>query len=380
MRSAVYIPYIIFGYLSLFTLGLLDNARGPYFPDIASSLDLSDTKASFLFVTTSFVSFLMGRTVPSLMKKLSLLNLLRIGHFSMAAGILSMAWITNLTTLIVAAAVFGIGFGTVNVAQNVLIFDGATASTKRQLLSGLHSFYALASLFSPLIISLLASEGLDWRRGLIFFSAVPLLAFVYSFFCQEQEHTSGRQRGDLPAQFRKDVLAFGLGLGFYVLAEVLLCTRMVLFLEREHGLAIQVSAIYLSLFFVFMFVGRLLFTLVKFKNLTNRDIIRVSLALSTVCFVLGLIISPLFLALSGLFMGPIFGVSIDYSSQIFSYAATQALSSVLALQALAIVCMHFFVGFITEHFGIKNAMLLGPLFMGLSFLIVQLEPWKKRSH
>jgi MFS transporter, FHS family, glucose/mannose:H+ symporter len=378
LRSAVYIPYVIFAYLSLFTLGLLDNARGPYFPDIASALSLGDSSASFLFVTTSFVSFLMGRWVPLFLNRMSVLNLMRIGHLSMAIGMFSLSWITSFFTMILSAAVFGIGFGIVNVAQNILILDGATPAAKRQLLSGLHSFYALASLFAPLLISMMVGEGIDWRRGLLFFSAVPLLALLYSLFCENQPHTSGVESAALPEKFKKDVLAFALGLGLYVAAEVLVCTRMVLFLNREYGFETQASALYLTLFFVLMLVGRATFTFVKFKNVSNRDIIRYSLILSTIFYGLGMS-SPWFLVLTGLFMGPIFGVSIDYSSQIFSYATSRALSRVLSLQALIVVSMHFFIGFITEQFGIKNAMLLGLVFLGFSFLIVQLEPWKKRS-
>ena len=42
--------YIIIAYASLFVLGLLDNARGPYFPDILEDLELTDSQSGLFLL------------------------------------------------------------------------------------------------------------------------------------------------------------------------------------------------------------------------------------------------------------------------------------------------------------------------------------------
>ena len=378
-RIAIYVPYVVFGYLSLFTLGLLDNARGPFFPDLSTSLELSDSKASFLFVTTSLVSFFIGRAVPFFLKKISLLNLTRLAHLIMGLGFFALAWTYDFKTLVLAAALFGVGFGTINVSQNILILDGSTARTRRRLLSGLHSIYALASLLSPLVVSLLYSNGFDWRTSMMLMSLAPLIALVSSFSCHNQPHVSGSEAAELPARFRFDVILFSIGAGFYVIAELLLSSRLVLFLQRQHGWAPQEASLLLSGFFIAMFISRLFFTFRELKNIQNIQIMKVALCFSAVFFYLAVAFSPYFFVVVGLFMGPIFGVSIDYVSEIFSYASSRAIASVLAIQSLVIVSMHYIIGLITESLGIQVAMLLGPLFIGLSYLFMILEPWNKQK-
>lgn len=377
MRSTVYIPYIVFGYLSLFTLGLLDNVRGPYFPDIAKALALSDSKSAFLFVTTSFVSFLIGRSVPALLTQMNVLNLLRLGHLSMGVGFVGLASMQGLYSMIAAAAVFGIGFGTVNVAQNILILEGSPVGLRRRLLSGLHSVYAFASLFSPLVVATLFELQFDWREGFLVLAAVPLFAFFYSFFCREQE--SERTQGSaIPMRHNpRQIIWFSLGLGFYVVAEVLIATRLVLYLTRQFGFDTAQASYYLTAFFVLMLMGRLLFTFVHFAVFSNRQIVRLCLLGATFVFTVGLFVSPLLLVLSGVFMGPVFGVSIDYASEVFKSGVATALSKILALQALLIVGMHYLVGVLSQYFGISVALALGSVFMLASLLIVHFEPWRR---
>ena len=55
-----YWPAIILAYLSLMSLGFLDNTRGPFFPDLIESLSLSDFLSALFFVTTSVAAVISG--------------------------------------------------------------------------------------------------------------------------------------------------------------------------------------------------------------------------------------------------------------------------------------------------------------------------------
>ena len=56
-------PNILVAYFGLFCFSLLDNIRGPYFPEILNHLKLTDTQGSFFFVVPSLLSLVGSRAL-----------------------------------------------------------------------------------------------------------------------------------------------------------------------------------------------------------------------------------------------------------------------------------------------------------------------------
>lgn len=377
-KPKLYLPYIFCGYASLFALGLLDNARGPYYADVAGDLALPDSKASFLFVMASLMAFVMGMVSHPFIQRFNLLNLIRVGHLTMAAGFLALSYMTDFITLILATSLFGVGFGLINVGQNILIFDGAPLQMRRKFISGLHSIYALASILGPLIISIFFSYGLTWRQGFAWFGLVPLFAFFLTYTAKNQVGEEGHDsnaRDDM--SWRKSLA--GASLGFYVLAEILLSSRLVVYLRREEGMEPDVAAQVLALFFILVLAGRILFTVLDVHRFKSRQIMLVCLVFSFVTNILGLVFSPYWLVLCGLCMAPMFGVGVTYMSELSPKNPSRGIANALSLNAIMIVMMHFGVGYVTQAYGIQAAMMSGPAFLLISWLILKLEPWKHHA-
>lgn len=377
-NSKLYWPYIICGYASLFALGLLDNARGPYYADIGVELGLTDSKTSFIFVMASFMAFLMGMITNWFIHHFNLLNLIRFGHLTMAAGFFALSRIYDFTSLVLATSLFGVGFGLINVGENILIFEGAPVAVRRKFISGLHSVYALASLLGPLVISIFISNGVTWRQGFAWFSTIPLLAFAMTYMAKIQSPQvaeENRRRDEVSWQTN---LA-GVALGFYVLAEILLSSRLVVYLRRIKDMSPELAAQVLALFFIFVLVGRTAFTFLDLRKYSSRQIMLSCLIFSIVTNVLGLIWSPYWLVLCGLCMAPMFGVGVTFVSELYPLNPNRAIANALSVNAIMIVAMHFVVGYVTQTTGIQTAMVAGPVLMLISWLILKLEPWKSNA-
>lgn len=324
------------------------------------------------------MAFLMGMVTNWFIHRFNLLNLIRFGHLTMAAGFFALSKIYDFTSLILATSLFGIGFGLINVGENILIFEGAPIAVRRKFVSGLHAVYALASLIGPLAISIFISNGVTWRQGFVWFSTIPVLAFALTFAAKIQSpqvEGENQRRDKVPWQ----TSLVGVALGFYVLAEILLSSRLVVYLRRVKEMSPELAAQVLALFFIFVLAGRIVFTFLDLRKYTSRQIMLACLVFSFLTNVLGFISSPYWLVLCGFCMAPMFGVGVTFISELYPVNPNRGIANALSVNAIMIVTMHFLVGYVTQTTGIQTAMMAGPLLLLISWLILKLEPWKSNA-
>ena len=365
--------YIIVGYFSLFVFGFLDNTRGPYFPDITNDLSLTDTQASLFFAVASFLAVISGRMVPWWIEKIRLLNVMRMGLILLTVSVVGYSKSTSLIELIVYTSFFGYGFGLINVGQNLLIIRGSGDHNRRQLISGLHSTYAMAALIAPLVVGFLTDFGWTWRDGFYSFAALSFLGFLISFIAKTKEGSPVKLDSADIFGWRK-WLPFGLVLSLYVASEVVLATRYVLLARREFGASESEAVLQLAGLFALLLVGRLSFTFFPFKKWSNKIIILSALVLSLTSFTLGLAVSHWFLILCGLTMAPVFGIGVEYMATQFGKDTDRVISMVLAFSGLFIVAIHWTVGVLSDIFGIGNAMYAGPFMILVATVIMWTLP------
>jgi len=372
---------IFLAYFSLLVLGFLDSVRGPLFPDITSDLQLTDSVASLFFVGTSAMTIVTGRLTPYFAKKLQLTNLFRLSQVLLGLGCLGFSMANSFLSLFLSAVVFGLGFGFINVGQNLLILEGASRDRRRQLFSGLHGVYALASLLAPITVGLLVATGHDWRASFRFF----ILLCGAGFLACSVVRTPAPMPADRGATHAKGqavasgwiFLPASIQLSLYIAAELSITTRLVLYLRRQNLADAVVAPQYLAAFFALLLAGRMLFTFLPFHKHSNQKIIMISLVSSAICYALGLYHSPFWLVMCGLTMAPIFGVFMEHLADVFPGRSEQAIAWVLAASGFFVISMHYIVGVLSQAFGIWKALHLGPAILLVSAVLLSLST--KRS-
>src|SRR6185312_6119329 len=174
-------PLVATAYMTMFCLGTLDNIRGPFFPDVTNNLHLTNFQAAFFYAVVSAMAGVAGSVVARSAQRFGDLVVLRAGQLLMAGGFAVLAFVHTFWQMIAACTVFGLGFGVLNVAQNLLVLDATPSTTsldsRRRLLSGLHATYAFSSVLAPLLAARIFHIGGSWREGFLLCAAFVSTSF-----------------------------------------------------------------------------------------------------------------------------------------------------------------------------------------------------------
>lgn len=369
----MYMNYLLWvSFFSLFVLGFGDNIRGPLFPEIIESFGLSDSLAAWYFALSSFMSFVGSYLVRKMKLVSELLKLLYVGLLCIFVSFTIQRFAPNYVTVLVGVVFFGLSVGFLGVAQNNLVIIGTSPKNRSRMLSYLHSMYGTASLLAPLFVAGLANHR--WQQILFYFSWIALGFGALVFFFNKKkadriDHFSQFQEAQVHKLGGLAELKISLAISFYVLAEIIVGTRLALYMRRYFEYDLSQSSLYVTLFFVFMLIGRLAISFVPHHfNIKKQLMYSLGMAFGLILF--GLYVDPFALVLSGLGLAPFYPLSMSYISQLFPHKSTTIVSWTLTIQGVCIVLMHLSVGKIADWVGLKMAMLMGPLYLFLSFIIL----------
>jgi fucose permease len=292
---------------------------------------------------------------------------LAIANVLLGAGFVGIAFLHSWTPALIAAIVFGVGYGGLNLAQAILINESVTGERRRRLFSGLHAMYGLASLMAPLLATAMRAAGFDWRTTFFGLAALPLAFAVVS------ARWRGQSKVHLPEQRPKplsksewfETVLHALILASYLWAEISVSTRLVLWLRREHGFSPELADNYLAGFFAMLLLGRVIFGAIGFQRFSNWTVLATSALLGSALYFAGLLITPSLLLLSGLAMAPFYPVCMDQVSRHFGAKSSQALGFVIGFGSGAVVVMHIAIGAIEDHESLTLALKVCATILGL---------------
>lgn len=358
------IRYIIFAYFSLLTIGLVDNARGPLYPEILNFFQANRTQGSLIFSLASFAGLLSTAVSSWWRRKFGIIFSLRIFvaiNLLATVGMGSSYWINSFSVLLMSSLLYGVSVGGMGVCMNILIEKGSSSELKVRLFAGLHSMYALASLSAPTAVKLLIDSKVPWGSVFMFLSIVPLGCLIYGSFVERD--TSEHTNKSVAKLSNKVVALVGFIFSMYVTSEVILSSRLVLIGKDVWGLNFAEASNYLSLFFLLLFIGRASFAIFTIK-INAYYLLLLSSGSSLVCYLLGLYFHPVFLSLCGLTMSFFFPCGMDWLSGKFQENAESLIAAVMVYISVALVSGHWIVGILGDQLGTQNAMLLGPILLG----------------
>lgn len=366
---------LVLAYLGLGCAGYLDNLRGPFFPEILSDLNLRDDIGALFFSCASLLAFFASPLFDYFRRYLSALQIWAFGVLLMSFGFFLMSRASGVEVLFVFAAVFGLGFGTVSISQNILVFEHAPQHNRRRIFSGLHSMYGLASLASPVLAAHFMREQIPWRGAFALSSFVPLLLFILSLgFLSTRpksiEIKPAEQKVSTALPHRLQIWLWAFINAFYLFAEISISSRLVLYLNRHQHMSLVDATQYLTIFFLTLWLGRLLFTFFHFRRFSTFQILAYSQIATAVCVALGLLWNPMCLAFAGLCLAPIFPFMMEYVTHLYGENCQKPISFVVGFGSLSIVLMHVVIGVVSEQWSLSAALWIGPLGLLLSLALM----------
>lgn len=375
---------LIFSFSSLFILGLADNIRGPLFPEILNQFHLSNIQGSWSFAMASSAAFL-GSWISSIyLKRLSISSLLHLSVLLMGVGLISMGQATNYNYLLCGSFILGLSIGFMGVSQNLLVSENVDPEMRSRALSGLHGMYGLSSFFAPILAARATEYFGVWRGAFIVAGLISLVFFILQFMIRPHPDFTAHQhivsvdqnlRQHSQKTSKLALLTLGGMFAFYVVAEILVSTRLALYMRTYFQMNLDESSRYVTLFFLFLLLGRVLFAFVKVP-FSLKTQLNASLAVALILLALGLKIHPFFLALAGLGMAPYYPLCVSYISEISAGQSRTFIAFAMSFQSLAVVSMHLGVGYLTDLLGLAFAFSVSLLALFISLLCLNLHPRK----
>lgn len=371
-------PFIIISYSALFVFGISDNIRGPLFPEILRYFQVNDSMGSMMFALSNISGLVASQSCRYILRRYDRLIVLRAGALGLSCSLWGMGFSHHFSVFLVFCVGFGFFQGIIGLIPNVLVPLGSPPHRKQQMLSGLHTMYGVASLLAPLVAAFGEMISGSWRSTFLLTSLAPLTLFFYSF---HRSHQNLHSKANLPLQRTPGAanllwpqLHLALMLSLAVAVEIMISSRLALYMQREQGASMELASYYVSGFFICMMAGRFLFTVVHFKTSVAR-LLMLSILSTGAAVLAGLYLHPAFLAFIGFTIAPYYPLAISWISSEFPRDLDAVVSYMMTLDSLMLILMHVGIGRLTDLVGIHNALLLGLLFVTGSLLLSLSYPY-----
>jgi MFS family permease len=384
MKKEIVWPFVYLSYISMFCLGFVDNIRGPLFGHILKEYSLTDGGGAWFFTTASLFSFFGSILAHVLVKKIDRIQGIRLASLFFIIGNAIVGVATNFYFVLLGSAIIGLSFGLMGILQNVLVTISTNTKRRQQLITGLHAVYGLSSLLAPLLVAALLTFRTSYREVFYVAALLPVFVLIYTLTFKpelfklakktdENEHSNKKI-------WTKDKLYIASVIAIYSMVELMISTRLSLYLQRKFNYSISEASISLSYFFVLFLVGRVLFSL-QTIHIPLKKQIGIMLFLSFICLCLGFYKYPLFLIASGFFMAPCYPFCVGYMTDVYSNELDSIMFVTFMLQAFFVVSMHTAVGYLSDFFGIEKALWIGPIFLLIALLLlVTFESFYHKHH
>ncbi|CAN5829520.1 sugar MFS transporter [soil metagenome] len=298
-------------FFAFFTFGFVDNIKGPTLPNLLQDLNFSYSQGGGVLFG-AYLGFVMATLLAGPLSDLlgNRLILLAAALF-IALGTLGMGTAATYPLLFGSMLVIGVGTGAIEVGCNALIV-ALHRQAQGRFLNLLATFHGVGAMIAPLYAAWLLTSA-SWHQ--VFLYSMPLtvlLALIFLVTAGPSTTQQARHSFDWATLrrtgFSPTMLYFYLAIGLYVATELGIAAWLVEYLIKRKGIAQTTAAYYLSGFFAFIMVGRLVGSLFVERIGYLRSVLLA--AVGTLLCILSVLFAPPALAfllpLSGLFCSVIF--------------------------------------------------------------------------
>jgi FHS family L-fucose permease-like MFS transporter len=240
-------------FLSYFTFGMITNVIGVIIPEVIKQYQLSMFAAGFLAFSFFLAYGVVSIPTGLLMDRFGAKPLVLLGVGLMGLGCLVVARATTYPLML--AMIFGVGVGVtvLQTAGNPLIQHLDRPENYHRNLTLTIGFCGIGAFLGPFLLAFIRGTGRGWQTLYVLFALLSFLLFAliaiskFPVLGQSGDRFRFEQLGKLLKN--PLILAYSLGVFFYVGAEVGTASWIVKFFESVHGLAADVSNVQATGFF-----------------------------------------------------------------------------------------------------------------------------------
>lgn len=358
-------------YLAFISLGLPDALLGSAWPMMHLEFDVPVSYAGIIFGIISVGTIISSLNSDYLTKKLGTGKITAISVCLTSIALFGFSFSTAYWQLIIWALPYGLGAGSVDACLNNYV----ALHYKSHHMSWLHCMWGLGASIGPYIMSFVLTNGQIWNMGYryigilqiflttILFLSIPLWKVTDTTQNGNQEipvkNLSLQQIFRIPGAKEVMVMFF-----CYCALEQTAGLWASTYLVMHKGIIEETAALFGSLFYIGITVGRLINGFIAFK-LNDTQMIRlgfgiISIGTITLLLPLGNTVSLIGLIVIGLGCAPIYPCVIHSTPDHFGADKSQSIVGVqMACAYVGTLCMPPLFGIIANHISVA----LMPLYL-----------------
>lgn len=244
--------------LTFLLAGLMCGSMTVRIPALSDKLGLSEGSVGVVLLVWGLGALVTMQSMRGVMTRFGSRSILRVGAPLCAAALILMAFAPTFPTLLVAAGLFGMAFGAVDIAMNA---QGSTVERAygRPLMNGMHAGWCVGAISAGLLGTAAIAAGLSFTAHLTLIAllSLPLLIAISRTYLPDPALADGHETGARRRRMPPVV---------YLLGVIAFCAFMVegtvadwngLYLRNVLGAPEAVAALGYPIFEAGMLLGRL---------------------------------------------------------------------------------------------------------------------------
>ena len=376
-------PLLLTAFICLFYFGLVDNTRGPTYPKMLDAFNFTNDQGSYLYAIASFLGLIVTLTTSKWLPFIHLKKSFYISNILIAVSCFILVLSKSMSSPMLAffsSAILGTGMGFCSISMNLAVETESKPGKQRQTFAALHTTYGIAAFSAPLLYSLYVKANIsNWSVFFLFLGVLGFLSLLL-FKKQEPVFIEPKTSPEDSTTTLFILLALALCVGTYVASEIVVSSRLVLFLEKFHSYTQEQSSMALSLFFFLLMLGRMSLAFRSWP-ISSLTLMLTSLFLTTSFCLLGLYAWPLAFALTGLSMSIFFPSLMDWLISLFPKEFPQVSSFAISGIGFHLILMHLGFGRLAAKLGLWQAMTLPLILTFFSFIMLMvLIIWSRKQY
>lgn len=367
---------IIFMFLIMGFNAIVDNTKGVLIPIFKEVFTASNTDIGLMISIGTFAYIIFTYIGGILCEKIGQRKVFLLGLIFMTISIFLMSIAKTFNSLLIYMFIMNVGNALISIGINTLI-PLVFISFQAIIMNLTHFCYGFGSTIGQLSIGYLVDKGVTWRSIYVGIAIIYIaISIGFCFIKVSDAHKVHENKNlNITKVFKEKLLYFyGLGLGFYVFAEVGTASWLVNFLQESYNYSFSKSSLYLSAFFFLFTIGRLVGGFIVEKKGYLKSIL-VSLTVALILFVSGLLIGDFALVLiciSGLFFAITFPTLTITIRKVFEENGTYITGVIITFSSSINMVLNYIMGSLSDIIGTTKAFYMVPISLFMSMIFVYL--------
>jgi len=359
------VTLLIIIYLAFISLGLPDSLLGSSWTVMHLDLNTSIEFAGLISMTVSGGTILSSLMSSRVIKRFGTGKVVAFSVAATAISLLGISVAGSVWFILLLALPLGLGAGAIDVALNNFV----AIHYKAIHMNWLHSFWGIGATSGPLIMAYyLAGKG-TWRDGYATIGIIQLglvVVLIITLPLWKQAGKGDYSDGEANKEFVSNRQAFRIkGVKYAMLTFFFYCSLEMgtglwaaSYLHVERGVSVSDAALWTSMFFGGITLGRFISGIIS-EKITGEDLIRGGLLIISIGVLTLLLPLPVeagmpALVLIGLGCAPIFPMMIHLTPERFGKKSSQAVIGLsMATAYIGILVMPPVIGLISGFLSLK---------------------------